>query len=152
MAREEYDKELAARRELESQMEILRLKFTEQALRLASVDKGRKQTDELDRQSRELRMSVVATEKQLSQLRAEVELSTAQIEELANVDKCVFRFCFEPREMVSDSVMTETATSRRRKVFIHEVTLSSRSSPTGSRRSKTSIVTKLSGLFSSGTN
>lgn len=87
MAREEYDKEVAARRELETQMEVLRQKFTEQALRLASVDKDQKRAEELNRQSRDLRSSVVATEKQLSQLRAEVELSTAQIAELASVDK-----------------------------------------------------------------
>lgn len=86
MAREEYDKEVAARREAEARMDVLRIQLTEQALTLAAVDKEQKTAEALKRQSNDLRSSVVGMEKQLSQLKAEVQLSTAQVEELASID------------------------------------------------------------------
>ncbi|KAK4704808.1 hypothetical protein P7C70_g1404, partial [Phenoliferia sp. Uapishka_3] len=87
MAREEYDKEVAARRDAETRMDQLRVRFAEQALKLAAVDKEERTAEALKHRSKDLRSSVVGMEKQLSQLRAEVELSTAQMEELAIVDK-----------------------------------------------------------------
>lgn len=86
MAREEYDKEVAARREAESRMDQLRTKFVEQAQRLAAVDKEQKTAEALKRQSTDLRSSVVGMEKHLSILRAEVELSTAQAAELSAME------------------------------------------------------------------
>lgn len=86
MAREEYDKEVAARREAEARMDVLRTQLTEQALTLAAVDKEQKTAEALKRQSNDLRSSVVGMEKQISQLKAEVQLSTAQVEELASID------------------------------------------------------------------
>lgn len=83
MAREEYDKEVAARRETEHEMRTLRTRFLEQAKRLAQVDQEQKQQETLKRRSKDLRNSVVGMEKHLSQLKAEVALSTAQIAELA---------------------------------------------------------------------
>ncbi|CDR49468.1 RHTO0S27e00320g1_1 [Rhodotorula toruloides] len=82
LAREEYDKEVAARREAEAQMELLRTKFIEQARRLAQVDQEQKTAESLKRQSKDLRNSVIGMEKHLSQLKAEVALSTAQVAEL----------------------------------------------------------------------
>ncbi|GAA5906334.1 hypothetical protein JCM5296_003173 [Sporobolomyces johnsonii] len=87
MAREEYDKEVAARREAEQKMEVLRAKFLEQAKRLAQVDQEQEAAETLKRQSKDLRTSVVGMEKHLSQLKAEVALSTAQIAELAALGK-----------------------------------------------------------------
>jgi hypothetical protein len=86
MARDEYDKEVAARRDAEAKMVELRLKLTEQALALAAINKEQRTTDALRRDSKELRLSVVGMEQHLSQLRAEVALSTAQVEELVAVD------------------------------------------------------------------
>ncbi|GAA5846906.1 hypothetical protein JCM9279_006946 [Rhodotorula babjevae] len=87
MAREEYDKEAAARREAEHQMQILRAKFIEQARRLAQVDEEQKTAKTLKRQSKDLRTSVVGMERHLSQLKAEVALSTAQVAELTALGK-----------------------------------------------------------------
>jgi len=87
MAREEYDKEAAARREVEHQMQILRAKFIEQARRLAQVDEEQKTAETLKRQSKDLRNSVVGMERHLSQLKAEVALSTAQVAELTALGK-----------------------------------------------------------------
>ncbi|GAA5906914.1 uncharacterized protein JCM6883_005728 [Sporobolomyces salmoneus] len=87
MAREEYDKEVAARRETEQEMKQLRTKFLEQAKRLAQVDQEQKQQETLKRRSKDLRNSVVGMEKHLSQLKAEVALSTAQVAELAALGK-----------------------------------------------------------------
>ncbi|GAA6006236.1 hypothetical protein JCM11491_002080 [Sporobolomyces phaffii] len=87
MAREEYDKEVAARREAETEMRALRTKFLEQAKRLAQVDQEQKQQESLKRRSKDLRNSVVGMEKHLSQLKAEVALSTAQVAELAALGK-----------------------------------------------------------------
>ena len=89
MAREEYDKELAARRDTEARMDQLRSKFVEQAQRLAAIDKEQKNAEALKRQSHDLRNSVMGMEKHLSVLRAEVELSTAQAAELANLETAV---------------------------------------------------------------
>ena len=86
MAREEYDKEVAARREVERQMASLRARFAEQARRLAQVDQEQATTEELKRRSKTLRTSVVGMEKHLSQLRAELALSTAQAAELVAID------------------------------------------------------------------
>ncbi|GAA5863704.1 hypothetical protein JCM3774_001219 [Rhodotorula dairenensis] len=86
LAREEYDKEVAARRDVERQMVGLRAKFAEQARRLAQLDEEQTTADELKRRSRTLRTSVVGMEKQLSQLRAEVALTTAQAAELVSLD------------------------------------------------------------------
>ncbi|GAA5998552.1 hypothetical protein JCM5350_002921 [Sporobolomyces pararoseus] len=87
MAREEYDKEVASRRETEQAMDQLRIKFLEQAKRLAQVDQEQKQQESLKRRSKDLRNSVVGMEKHLSQLKAEVALSTAQVAELAALGK-----------------------------------------------------------------
>ena len=87
MAQQEYDKEVVARRDTERRMDLLRTRFTEQALKLAAVDKEQKVADALNRKSKELRLSVVGMEKHLSKLKAEVELSTAQVEELVSVER-----------------------------------------------------------------
>lgn len=97
MAREEYDKEVAARRDTEIKMDVLRVKFAEQALKLAAVDKEQRTTEALKRQSKDLRSSVSGMEQHLSHLRAEVELSTAQMEELADKPECAQ---FEPIPVV----------------------------------------------------
>lgn len=86
MARDEYDKEVAARRDAEARMDVLRAKFVEQAQRLAAIDQQQKAAEVLKRQSKELKSSVVGMEKHLSTLKAEVELTTAQAAELAAVE------------------------------------------------------------------
>ncbi|GAA6010625.1 hypothetical protein JCM10207_007771 [Rhodosporidiobolus poonsookiae] len=87
MAREEYDKEVAARRDAEHRMALLQHKFLEQAKRLAQVDQEQKTAESLKRQSKDLRNSVVGMEKHLSQLKTEVALSTAHVAELAALGK-----------------------------------------------------------------
>ncbi|GAA5913420.1 hypothetical protein JCM6882_001956 [Rhodosporidiobolus microsporus] len=87
MAREEYDKEVAARRDAERQMDALRAKFLEQAKRLAQVDQEQRSAEQLKRQSKDLRNSLVGMEKHLSMLKTEVALSTAQIAELSALGK-----------------------------------------------------------------
>lgn len=93
-AREEYDKEVAARREVEAAMDELRTTFTEQAMRLAAFDKDQRNSEMLKSKSKELRVSVVGMEKHLSALKAEVELETAHMEELnkKNDGRLVFFF------------------------------------------------------------
>lgn len=86
MARDEYDREVAARKEAQAKMEQLKLRFTEQALKLAALDQEHKATEAIQRRSKELRSSVIGMEKQLSELRAEVEMSTAHFEELSVTD------------------------------------------------------------------
>ncbi|GAA5901817.1 hypothetical protein JCM8208_003596 [Rhodotorula glutinis] len=105
MAREEYDKEAAARREAEHQMQILRAKFIEQARRLAQVDEEQKTAETLKRQSKDLRTSVVGMERHLSQLKAEVALSTAQVAELTALGKD------EPGSGTAASVPDRTSSS-----------------------------------------
>lgn len=98
MAREEYDKEVALRRDAERQMDSLRHKFLDQAKRLAQVDQEQRTAENLKRQSKDLRNSVVGIQKHLSELKTEVALSTAQVAELAALgkDECVEPFISHP--------------------------------------------------------
>ena len=85
MARDEYDKELAARREVEAKMGALVRKFAEQSKRLAQVDHEKSAADDLRRQSTQLQSSISTMEKHASQLQADIQLSTAQAAVLAEV-------------------------------------------------------------------
>lgn len=140
MAHEEYDKEVAARRDAEAKMDHLRHKFAEQTLKLAAVDKEQQTAEALSRRSKELRSSVVGMEKHLSHLRAQVELSTAEIEELAVVDKskCVptepfLRFI----SALSSILFAVQHPTDQPPPFQTTATLNARS-PRGSRPSRTS--------------
>lgn len=83
MAREEYDREVQARREAEFEMLKLKKELQEQASKLSALNEAQAQQERLQRQSRDLRSSVVDIEQELRKMKVERELTYAEMEELA---------------------------------------------------------------------
>lgn len=83
MAREEYDREVQARREAEFEMLKLKKELQEQASKLSALNEAQAQQEQLQRQSRDLRNSVVDIEQELRKMKVERELTYAEMEELA---------------------------------------------------------------------
>ncbi|KAH8917218.1 RhoGAP-domain-containing protein [Atractiella rhizophila] len=87
MAREEYDKEVASRKEMESLIIRLQQRLAEQAGQLAKLDKVHRDSDAIQRRSKELRHSVNQMGDELSRLRMERDMTVAEMEELADQGK-----------------------------------------------------------------
>ena len=87
MAREEYDREVAARRDAEFEMIRLKNQMKEQVARLGTLDDAQKKQELLARRSTDLRKSVVGIEKELSKIKVERDMTIAEIEELALLPK-----------------------------------------------------------------
>lgn len=87
MAREEYDREVQARRDAEFEMLRLKQQMKEQANKLSLLDEENKKQELLQKKNTELRNSVVGMEKELSKIRVERDITMAEIEELATVPK-----------------------------------------------------------------
>jgi hypothetical protein len=83
MAREEYDREVQARREAEFEMLKLKKELQEQASKLSALNQAQAQQEQLQRQSRDLRSSVVDIEQELRKMKIQRELTYAEMEELA---------------------------------------------------------------------
>lgn len=82
MAREEYDREVQARREAEYEMLKLKKELQEQASKLSALNEAQAQQEHLQRQSRDLRSSVVDIEQELRKMKIERDLTYAEMEEL----------------------------------------------------------------------
>ena len=87
MAREEYDREVAARRDAEFEMIRLKEQMRDQAARLGALDEANKQQELLARRSNELRLSVVGIEKELNKMKVERDMTVIEMEEIANLPK-----------------------------------------------------------------
>lgn len=83
MAREEYDREVQARREAEYEMIRLKKELQEQASKLSALNEAQAQHEILARQSQDLRNSVVDIEQELRKMKIERDLTYAEMEELA---------------------------------------------------------------------
>lgn len=84
MAREEYDREVQARRDAEFEMLQLKEKMREQAAKLGALDELQRKQELLQRRSNDLRSSVVVAERELSKIRVERDLTVAEFEELVS--------------------------------------------------------------------
>jgi Rac GTPase-activating protein 1 len=87
MAREEYDREVAARRDAEFEMLRLKDQMKEQASKLGAMDELHKKQELLQRRSNDLRNSVLGYEQELSKMRVERDMTVAEMEELAGLPK-----------------------------------------------------------------
>ena len=87
MAREEYDREVQARRDAEYEMMRLKKELQEQASKLSALNQAQAQQEQLTRQSQDLRSSVVDIEQELRKMKIERELTYAELEELAATAK-----------------------------------------------------------------
>jgi Rho-type GTPase-activating protein 1/2 len=83
LARDEYDKEVASRKEMEATMARLQKRVAEQASQLAKLDFVSKESDSIQRQSRELQITVSDMQEQLNKLKIERDMTVAEVEELS---------------------------------------------------------------------
>ena len=82
MAQDEYDKEIVARRDAESEVRRLKVQLSGQTARL-TVIAGEERKRELQAQlSQELSANLSGLEKDLSRLKVERDLTLAEVEEL----------------------------------------------------------------------
>lgn len=84
-AQDSYQREVELRRSSETEMAQLRTNLHEQAQKLVSLHAAQREGNDLVRRSTELRTSVFGIEKELSTLRAEREITIAEVEELRKV-------------------------------------------------------------------
>ncbi|KAL7415276.1 hypothetical protein BDY24DRAFT_338178 [Mrakia frigida] len=83
VASDDYEKEVSARREVETEVKRLRAQMHGQTARLSLMDADLKRQDSMQRRSRELVKDMQGLEKDLSKLRAERDLTLAEVEELS---------------------------------------------------------------------
>jgi predicted RNase H-like nuclease (RuvC/YqgF family) len=89
VAGEEYDKELAMRKDLEAEVSRLRAQVHTQTARLSVISGDERRAESMRRRSDDLAFSLTGLEKDISRLRAERDMTLAEVEELKNSKRCV---------------------------------------------------------------
>jgi hypothetical protein len=82
VAGEEYDKEVAMRRELEAEVTRLKAQVHTQTARLSVISGDERRQETLKRRSQDLASSLSGLERDISRLRAQRDMSVAEVEEL----------------------------------------------------------------------
>lgn len=82
MAKEEFEQEVNARHEAELEMARLRRQLAEQALKLAAANSERRQQEQLERRSQDVKASLKGMERDLAKLTVERDLTVAEVAEL----------------------------------------------------------------------
>ncbi|KLT45774.1 RhoGAP-domain-containing protein [Cutaneotrichosporon oleaginosum] len=82
IAGEEYDKESQRRRELETEIARLRSQLHGQSARLSLISSDERRQERLNRRSQDLASNLTGLERDISRLRAQRDISLAEIEEL----------------------------------------------------------------------
>ncbi|TKY89996.1 hypothetical protein EX895_001294 [Sporisorium graminicola] len=82
MAKEEFELEVNARHEAELEMARLRRQLAEQALKLATANSERRQQEQLERRSQDVKASLKGMERDLAKLTVERDLTVAEVAEL----------------------------------------------------------------------
>lgn len=89
VAGEEYDKELALRRDLEAEVIRLRAQVHTQTARLSVISGDERRQETMRRRSHDLANSLTGLERDISKLRAQRDVDLAEVEELKNTKKWV---------------------------------------------------------------
>jgi Rho-type GTPase-activating protein 1/2 len=89
VAQTEYDAELKARREAESEVTRLRVLLSGQAARLSAMSGVTRKQELQEQQSQELTRNLSGLEEQMSRLKAERDITLAEVEELSAAKECV---------------------------------------------------------------
>jgi hypothetical protein len=89
VASEDYQKEVQAREEVEAEVKRLRAQMYGQNARLSMIDADLKRQNTAARRSRELAQNIHGLETDISKLRAERDITIAEVEELASSSKYV---------------------------------------------------------------
>ena len=82
MAKEEFEHEVNARHEAEMEMARLRRQLAEQALKLAAANSEKRQQEQLERRSHDVKASLKGMERDLAKLTVERDLTVAEVAEL----------------------------------------------------------------------
>lgn len=82
VAGEEYDKELAMRRDLEAEVSRLRAQVHTQTARLSVISGDERRQENMRRRSHDLAHSLTGLERDISRLRAQRDMTLAEVEEL----------------------------------------------------------------------
>lgn len=82
MAKEEFEQEVNARHEAELEMARLRRQLAEQALKLATANSEKRQHEQLERRSQDVKASLKGMERDLAKLTVERDLTVAEVAEL----------------------------------------------------------------------
>ncbi|WVR00219.1 hypothetical protein IAU59_007361 [Kwoniella sp. CBS 9459] len=82
IAGEEYDKELAHRRELEAEVSRLRAQVHSQTARLSVISGDERRAENMRRRSNDLANNLTGLERDISRLRAQRDMTLAEVEEL----------------------------------------------------------------------
>ncbi|KAF8514203.1 signal transducer [Hysterangium stoloniferum] len=85
VAQDEYDNEVAARREAEAEVTRLKVQLSGQAARLTELSAGERKRDIVEQISRDISENLHSLERDLSKLKAERDLTAAEVEELVLV-------------------------------------------------------------------
>ena len=95
VAGEEYDKEVSIRRELEAEVYKLRAQVHSQTARLSVMSGDERRQENMRRRSNDLANSLTGLERDLSRLRAQRDMTLAEVEELhAKRDRFVLSLVF----------------------------------------------------------
>ena len=82
MAGEEYDKEVAMRRDLEAEITRLKAQVHSQTARLSVISGDERRQENMRRRSHDLANSLTGLERDISKLRAQRDMTLAEVEEL----------------------------------------------------------------------
>lgn len=82
VAGEEYDREVALRRELEAEITRLRAQVHGQTARLSVISGDEKRAENMRRRSNDLAVSLTGLEREMSRLKAQRDMTLAEVEEL----------------------------------------------------------------------
>ena len=82
MAKEEYEQEVHARYEAEIEMSKLKRQLMDQAFKLATLTSEKRQQEQLERRSQDVKASLKGMERDLAKLTAERDVTVAEVAEL----------------------------------------------------------------------
>ena len=82
-SQQEYDRELATRRDVEEEVKRLRLLVYEQNTKLTAYATEQRKREMLERASKDMNANLKGLEKDLSKLKAERDMALAEVEELS---------------------------------------------------------------------
>lgn len=89
VAQGEYDNEVASRRDAEAEVSRLRLQLSAQSAELAALNAGQRKRELMEKMSKDMTDSLQGLEQDLSKLKAERDLTLAEVEELQSTREYV---------------------------------------------------------------
>jgi Rho-type GTPase-activating protein 1/2 len=92
VAQGEYDNEVASRRDAEAEVSRLRLQLATQSAELTALNANQRKRDLMEKLSKDMSDSLHGLERDLSKLKAERDLTLAEVEELVSKREYVYGF------------------------------------------------------------